>query len=462
MEENAPGPSTPPEPPVAVNLQKPLNNSSVTQRFLAVISLLPCVISGAILGFTGVSMWNLPLSYRNATWFASLAALGAAGGCLISHSLMKAFGPRGAVLLSHVVCAIGWMLTFSSWTTTNLLVGRTLTGVFVGIVSVAATAHSSECFPARPTARPVVYTAVGVLCVYLAGSLLSYAQTAVVAMVATIVSFVLVRAFVPESPAWLESRGRTGDAEYSRLKLRLQRQANAGALEDGVEPSARGAGDGSTATDTIYRRLHRPEVYRPLMALALHSALQQMSGPLVLVSYAAQMVDDSGVRVLNGHFIAAVLAAFLVAGAFVSTAMDHRESSATLAAAGTLTAGVVIAVYNLIRRMFLNRLGSQLLSFVPLLGLIVFSMSSSVGLVPHSPVARYAAGEHVALAFGYTVAFAVIKCYPYVHAALGWWVFAVFAAASALNVVYGVLIFPEPESSKQNTGTKRSSVGPAV
>ncbi|XP_022174503.1 facilitated trehalose transporter Tret1-like [Myzus persicae] len=461
MEENAPGPSTQPEPPVVVNVQKPLNNSSVTQGFIAVISLLPCVISGAILGFTGVSMWNLPLSYRNATWFASLASLGAAGGCLISHSLMNAFGPRGSVLLSHVVCAIGWMLTFSSWTTTNLLVGRVLTGVFVGVVSVAATAHSSECFPARSTARPVVYTAIGVLCVYLAGSLLSYAQTAAVVMVVTIVSFVLVRTFVPESPAWLESRGRTGDAEYSRLKLRLQRQTDA---EDGVEPSTRSAGDRSTAAEAIYRRVHQPEIYRPLLALALHLALQQMSGPMVLVSYASQMVGDSGVRVLNGHFVAAVLAAFLVAGALVSTAMDHRESSATLAAAGALTAGVVIAVYNLIRRMFLNRLGSQLLSFVPLLGLIVFSMSSSVGLVPHSPVPRYAAGEHVALAFGYTVAFAVIKCYPYVHAAVGWWVFAVFAVASALNIVYGVLMFSEPESSKQqrNTAAKRSSVGPAV
>jgi len=463
MEENAPGPSTPSEPPVVVNAQKPLNNSSVTQGFIAVISLFPCVISGAILGYTGVSMWNLPLSYRNSTWFASLAALGAAVGCLMSHGLMNAFGPRGSVLLSHVVCAIGWMLTFSSWTTSNLLVGRTLTGVFVGVVSVAATAHSSECFPSRPAARPVVYTAIGVLCVYLAGSLLSYAQTAVVFTVATVVSFILVRAFVPESPAWLESRGRTGDAEYSRLKLRVQRPADARSLEDGVEPPT---GNRSAAADAIYRRLHHPDVYRPLLALGLHLALQQMSGPLVFVSYATQVVDDSGVRLLNSHFVAAVLAVFLLAGAIVSTAMNHRDSSATLAAAGTLTASVVIAVYNLFRRLFLNRFGSQLLSFVPLLGLIVFSMSSSVGLVPHSPVPRYVTGEHVALAFGYTVAFAVIKCYPYVHAAVGWWVFAVFAVASALNIVYGVLVFSEPSDTNQqqrNTAAaKRSSVGPAV
>ncbi|XP_025207159.1 facilitated trehalose transporter Tret1-like [Melanaphis sacchari] len=461
MEENAPGPSTPVEPPVVVNVyvQKPLNNSSATQGFLAVISLLPCVISGVILGFTGVSMWNLPLSYRNSTWFVSMAPLGAAVGCLISHSLMDSFGPRGSVLLSHVVCAIGWLMTFSSWSTTNLLVGRALTGVFVGVVSVAATAHSSECFPSRPSARPVVYTAVGVLCVYLAGSLLSYAQTAAVAMVTTVVSFVLVRTFVPESPDWLDSRGRTGDAEYSRLKLRVQRLAD-------VEPCAPHCAPGDRVAEAIYRRLHQPDVYRPLLALSLHLALQQMSGPLVLVSYATHVVDDAGVRVLNNHFVAAVLAAFLVAGAFVSTAMNHRESSATLAAAGTLTAGVVIAVYNLARRLFLNRLGSQLLSFIPLFGLIVFSTSSSVGLVPHSPVPRYAPGEHVALAFGYAVAFAAVKCYPYVYAAVGWWVFAVFAVAAALNIVYGVLTFTEPEfTAKQQpnaAAAERSSAEPAV
>jgi len=381
--------------------------------------------------------------------------------------MMNAFGPRGAVLLSHIVGTIGWMLTFSSWTTTNLLAGRALMGVFVGVVSVAATAHSSECFPSKPATRPVVYTAFGVLFVYLAGSLLSYAQTAFVTTVATVMSFILVRALVPESPAWLESYGRVGDVDHSRLKLRLQRREDtAGSRENGVEPSTSGTGVGSpAAAEAIYRRIHRPEVYRPLLSLGLHLTLQQLSGPLVLVTYATQMVSDSGVRVLNEHFVAAVLAAFLVAGALVSTAMDHRESSATLAASGTLAAGVVIAVYNLARRLFLNQLGSQLLSFVPLLGLFVFSMSSSVGLVPHSPARNYVTGEHVALAFGYTVAFAVIKCYPYVHAAVGWWVFAVFAAASALNIVYGVLTSSEPESSKllpDTVAAKRSSAGPAV
>lgn len=69
MEENAPVPSTPAKPLVEVNVQKSLNKSSETPGYIAVILLFPCVISGAVLGITGVSKWNLPLTYNNSTWF---------------------------------------------------------------------------------------------------------------------------------------------------------------------------------------------------------------------------------------------------------------------------------------------------------------------------------------------------------------------------------------------------------
>jgi MFS family permease len=363
--------------------------------------------------------------------------------------LITAFGPRGTILLSHVICVIGWVMTISSLTVINLLTGRALTGMYVGIVSVSATTYSSECFPSRSAARPVVYTALGVLCVYLAGSLLSYSQTATIIALTTVASFVLVRLFVPESPAWLESRGRVGDAEYSKLRLKV---ATAGASATAV-PSP-----------SFFRHINRPDVYRPFLALCLHLVLQQLSGPLVIISYAAELVGDSGIRVLNSYFIAIVLAAFLVIGSFVSTAMDHRESTTILSSTGIMVAGLVIAAYNLGRRLFLNRLGSQLLSFIPLMGLIMFIMSSSVALVPNLPV-KNTPGEHVALAFSYVVAFSVIKSYPYVHAYLGWWVFAFFAVAAALNVVYDVLMFSEPKSSNRSAAaasTQSSSVGPAV
>lgn len=384
---------------------------------------------------------------------ASLAALGAAAGCLISQSMINSFGPRGTLLLSHVICVIGWILTISSLTATNFLTGRVLTGMFVGVVSVSASVYSAECFPTRPTARPVVYTALGVLCVYLARSLLTYSQTATVAMLATAVSFLMVRTFVPESPAWLASRGRVGDAEFSRLKLRL---VTADARTTDTERPA----ENSTGP-SFFRHANRPAVYRPFLALCLHFALQQLSGPLVIVSYAAQLVDDSGIRVLNSYFIAVVLAAFLVAGSLVSTAMAHRESTSILSSAGILAAGLLISAYNLSRRLLLNRFASNLLSFIPFLGLIAFVMSSAVGLVPDSP-ATNTPGEHVALAFSYVVAFAVIKAYPYVHGYLDWWIFTFFAVVSALNIIYGVLMFSGPKSSKRTAAAKDSSAGPAV
>lgn len=372
---------------------------------------------------------------------ASFAALGAAAGCLASRSLMDAFGPRGTMLLGHVVCAIGWVLTVGSATAVNFLTGRFLTGVFVGLVSVAATAYNAECFPGLRSARPVVYTAVGVLCVYLTGALLNYAQTAVVVVATTVVSFTANRVYVPESPAWLTSRGRIGDAEYAKLRLRL------------VDNGGGSAPDAPPPAVSLVREWRRPAVYKPFLALCVHFALQQLSGPLVIVSYAAEMVGDSGVRILNSYFIAVALAAFLVVGALVSTAMDHSESAAVLSATGVLVSGALIAAYNLFRRLLLNRLAARLLSFVPLLGLAVFMMSSSVALVPSVPI-KHTPGEHAAVSFSYLVAFLAIKSYPYAQAFMGWWVFAFFGIASALNIVYGVLVFSDssehPSDSVKN------------
>lgn len=366
----------------------------------------------------------------------------------MAQSMIDAFGPRGTVLLSHVVCAIGWVLTVSSSTATNFLVGRVLTGAFVGLVSVSASAHSAECFPTRPSARPVVYTALGVLFVYLAGSLLGYAQTAAIALLATVASFVLTRLYVPECPTWLESRGRFGDAEYSKLKLRLV------TTPDHQPPAA-----ASAHLTFLLRHIGHADTYRPFLALCTHFALQQLSGSLVLVTYAAQLVNDSGVRILNPYFIAVVLAAFLVAGSLVSAAMRHPESSATLSSAGTVAAALIIAAYNLVRRLFLNRLGSQLLSIVPLFGLVAFMAFSCTALVPNVPV-KNAPGEHVAMAFSYVVAFLVIKTYPSVHSRLGWWVFVWFAAAAALNIVFGVLTFSDTKPKATATTAKNQPSAP--
>ncbi|XP_050546437.1 uncharacterized protein LOC126908428 [Daktulosphaira vitifoliae] len=430
--ENIPSSSAVSESVPTVIVQKPLIKSSITPGLLAVISLLPCILSGAVLGYTGVTLSNLEISFRSKTWFASFALLGASGGCLISQSMINTFGPRGTSLLSHLVGMIGWILTISSLTTLNFFIGRILLGLFVGITSISVSAYCAECFPRRLSARPVVYTALGVFCIYFCGSLLNYRQTAFIAFVVTILSFFLVRMYVPESPAWLESKGKMGDAEYSKLKLRLTETPN-NDLE--VQPGLK-----------FVKNIKKQAVYKPFLALCLHFTLQQLSGPLAVVAYAVEIIGDSGVRILNGYFIAVILSAFMVMGALVSTAMDHKESTNILSATGIVISGIVIGVFNLIRSLVLNRVASQMLSFIPLLGILLLIISSCTALVPSLPI-KNTNGEHTALGFNYFIGFVVVKCYPYAQAYLGWWIFIIFAVMASLDIVTCVLFFSEPKKS---------------
>lgn len=106
---------------------------------------------------------------------------------------------------------------------------------------------------------------------------------------------------LPETPAWLASRGRTDEAKDALLWLRgpglnvdeeyrVLRETNAKREEK---------------KESLLQALHKPNVWKPFLILLVFFALQQLSGIYVILFYAVNVLKDIGLDVVD-EYVASV------------------------------------------------------------------------------------------------------------------------------------------------------------
>lgn len=98
---------------------------------------------------------------------------------------------------------------------------------------------------------------------------------------------------LPETPAWLASRGRTDEAKEALLWLRGPGSSADKEYRELCEANAKREEE----KESLLRALHTPSVWKPFLILIAFFTLQQLSGIYVILFYTVNVLKDIGIDV---------------------------------------------------------------------------------------------------------------------------------------------------------------------
>merc|ERR1719502_959079 len=151
---------------------------------------------------------------------------------MIGGMVADMFGRRGGILVIMPICALAWVVTANGQSLLPLMVGRLLSGVGTGAVSVVVPIYIAETAPTRLRGTlgccNQLAVTIGILLVYMPGG---YAfRTAdneycdwrklALAIVAPIACLFVFAFAIPETPRWYMNRGDVDRAQRSLRRLR--------------------------------------------------------------------------------------------------------------------------------------------------------------------------------------------------------------------------------------------------
>jgi len=110
---------------------------------------------------------------------------------------------------------------------------------------------------------------------------------------------------LPETPAWLASRGRTDEAKKALLWLRGPGFNVDQEYQELCESNAKR----KERKESLLRTLRMPNVWKPFLILLTFFTLQQLSGIYVILFYAVNVLRDIGIDM--NEYAASVGMAFI-------------------------------------------------------------------------------------------------------------------------------------------------------
>lgn len=245
------------------------------------------VISGA--DKTLQALWGSSDAFHGFVVMGS-ALWGTVLGAIFGGFPTDAFGRKKTLIgigILFFASALGSCLVSDPW---SFAVFRFLGGLGIGASTIAAPAYISEIASAKHRGSLVALyqmsIVVGILAAFSSNYLLS--ETGPNAWrwmlgvgAAPAVLFLVLLAFVPESPRWLLLKGRA--AEAKAVLARIDPSASLSSLETS-------AGKGTGLRETIFSAKYRPA----LMLAFWIAAFNQLSGINAFLYYSPRIFEDAG------------------------------------------------------------------------------------------------------------------------------------------------------------------------
>ncbi|XP_049789372.1 facilitated trehalose transporter Tret1-like [Schistocerca nitens] len=267
-----------------------------------------------------------PLTKDESSWVATVLFIAWIAGPAACSFISQRWGYKVAGYLVGTISAMAGVIIMLAPSLATMLVGRVLTGFAAGCTPVVTTTYITEA--AQEHIRGAVGTFFGllfnggILIAYLMGAVASYQIVCAMAVILPIV-YLLGFFFLPESPQYLLSKGRDGDAVKSLRWFRtaghnvsqeleqLRSNLDSGASENG--------GRGLSVVQFFKDRTCRLGFITVVMVILN----QQFAGVTIALNYLVQMFSATG-NSSTAAWSAVVVGALQFLATFVSSALVDR------------------------------------------------------------------------------------------------------------------------------------------
>ncbi|XP_050302173.1 facilitated trehalose transporter Tret1-like isoform X2 [Anthonomus grandis grandis] len=404
------------------------------------------------------------------SWIASTIVIVTPIGGITGGFIMDSYGRLNTLKLAVIPSVIGWIVIAMAQNVPMLIIGRMLTGIATSWGSSPAIVYITEI--ARVDMRGSLisfgpaYASLGMVLAFLKGWFLHWRTVAWMSLGYSVIPLILISFIIPESPAWLVSKGRVEEASKSlkwihrnqpqpehrteslaELQLQLLQKEHQLKLE---EESKKGNGFWTKA-----KLFLRPTGYKPLIILFGLFVFQQFSGIYITLFYSVTFLKETGSTV-NPYLASILIGTVRCIMSCVNTYMlrtFHRRPLIMLSGVGMACCMLLSGFFT----MWINN-GTSTQKWVPTCLLLLYVITSMIGLLPIPwtmtaelfPIEIRGIAHSIAYSIANIVMFVSIQTFYSLEDLVGGivgvqWFFAVVALMGSL---YTFIFLPETHGKK--------------
>ncbi|XP_077261612.1 solute carrier family 2, facilitated glucose transporter member 8-like isoform X1 [Temnothorax americanus] len=438
--------------------------SKLPQFLAAVAASLSLLASGAAQGWPSPVIPKLgkdggplgsPISSEQSSWIVSLMPIGATIGSFGAGYLGDRWGRKRALLSSLVPFIIGWTLVITAGHVAQLCVARFILGLALSITFTIVPMYCGEI--AEISVRGALgsflqlLNTIGFLYSYAIGPFVSYVVFCILCAILPVIFFVCFM-MMPESPYFLLSQDRRGEAIESLAKLRSKSKAAVVEETDEIQVILDEAFKNQVRISDLFRVKAN---FKALIYTCIMASFQQLVGINFVLFYMQNIFIAAG-GLVSSEIAAIIVGVVQVVASMVTPVVVDRSGRKILLILSGI--GVTISSFALGLYFYLKEVQHaddviEQISWLPIVALIIYIATYSVGWgsVPWAMMGEMFASNVKAKASSITVFFSklflfITTKFPVnLEEALNgkYAIFWMFGGFCILSIFFTVLLLPE-------------------
>ncbi|KAH8331788.1 hypothetical protein KR074_012193, partial [Drosophila pseudoananassae] len=436
-----------------------LGKMGVVMQFVAgLIAALGAFCLGSVIGWSGPVELEIKagkaynFTPNTVEWglTGSLMTLGGAFSCIPVGVLISKIGRKITMLGLVIPFMLGWACIIYPLHIAMLLIGRFVVGFCGGSFCVAAPVYNTEIAELRFRGIQGCFFQLmvvhGILYAFVAGAFLKVMLFNIACAVWPIIFFVLFF-FMPESPVYLQQKGKSEQAEKSLRYLRGKDADVSGELKEI-------AAESNKEKEPISKAMCRKATKKGLFISIMLMMFQQLTGINAIMFYSTSIFKAAG-STLEPRFATIVIGVVQVFATVTAIFLIERVGRKIL----LLVSAFMMGLSTLTMCLYFGMLMDKKIGWLALLALCLFIIGFSLGFGPipwainaelFAEDAKTLAGA-IAGTCNWVFAFCVTLLFPILNEKLGacpcFGIFAGFAVAAILFILF---LVPETKGKTLN------------